>query len=294
MIKYTTRMKRIVLPITPLFLLALAMTIVSCDHVKDARDPSAPKVEGNRKVLIEDYTGHKCGNCPAAADTLTYIKGKYPGKIVPVAIHAGFFATTTPGTYPTDLRNPVSTAYDTQFGISLAGNPNGLVNRGNYGAGNFIKAYTTWEGDAYQMLSSSAKFGLKIRNTFNATSNSLNTSVVLTSLGYNTGMYKLVVLLTEDSIIGEQLDYRKPSGSQLIANYRFDHVLRDAINSTWGDAVFASGAIPNDSVVKTYNYNVSTNFRARKCHVVAYIYDAGSSSPTYYEVLQAEEEKVVH
>jgi thiol-disulfide isomerase/thioredoxin len=288
-----TNMKKIRLYLT--LPLSIAFALAGCDHVKDARDPSAPQVVGNRKVLIEDYTGHKCGNCPAAADTLAYIKNKYPGKIIPIAVHAGFFATTTPGSYPTDLRNPVSTAYDNQFGISLAGNPNGLVNRGNYGAGNFIKAYTTWEGDAFQMLSSPAKFSMKIRNTFNATSNSLNTSVVLTSLGYNTGQYKLVVLLTEDSIVGEQLDYRLPSGSQVISNYKFEHVLRDAINSTWGDAVFASGAIPNDSVVKTYNnYNISSAYRARKCHVVAYVYDANTSSPTYYEVLQAEEEKVVH
>lgn len=277
-------------------LLVAVLGLAGCDYVKDARDPGTATVVGNRKVLIEDYTGHKCGNCPAAADTLSYIKNKYPGKIIAVAVHAGFFATAAPSTsYPTDFRNPVSDAYDTQFGISLAGNPNGLVNRGNYGAGNFIKAYTTWEGDAYQMLSSPAKFELKIRNTFNATGNSLNTSVVVKSLGYNTGMYKLVVLLTEDSIVAEQLDYRLPSGSQLIPNYEFEHVLRDAINSTWGDAVFASGAIPNDSVVKTYNnYTISNNYRARKCHVVAYIYDANSSSPTYYEVLQAEEEKVTH
>jgi hypothetical protein len=293
MIKLTT-MKKTVLPIS-LFLSAV-LGLAGCDYVKDARDPSTAPVVGNRKVLIEDYTGHKCGNCPAAADTLAYIKNKYPGKIIPVAIHAGFFATAAPSTsYPTDFRNPVSDAYDTQFGISLAGNPNGLVNRGNYGTGNFIKAFTTWEGDAYQMLSTPAKFELKIRNTFNATGNSLNTSIVVKSLGYNTGMYKLVVLLTEDSIVAEQLDYRLPSGSQLIPNYEFEHVLRDAINSTWGDAVFASGAIPNDSVVKTYNnYTISSNYRARKCHVVAYIYDASSSSPTYYEVLQAEEEKVVH
>jgi thiol-disulfide isomerase/thioredoxin len=288
-----TNMKNILLHLT--LPLSIAFGLAGCDHVKDARDPSAPQVQGNRKVLIEDYTGHKCGNCPAAADTLAYIKNKYPGKIIPIAVHAGFFATTTPGSYPTDLRNTVSTAYDNQFGISLAGNPNGLVNRANYGSGNFIKAYTTWEGDAYQMLSSPAKFGMKIRNTFNATSNSLNTSVVLTSLAYNTGQYRLVVLLTEDSIVGEQLDYRLPSGSQVISSYKFEHVLRDAINNTWGDAVFVSGSIPNDSVVKTYNnFNISSAYRARKCHVVAYVYDSNTSSPTYYEVLQAEEEKVVH
>ena len=31
---------------------------------------------------------------------------------------------------------------------------------------------------------------------------------------------------------------------------------------------------------------------AAKCHVIAYVYDAIPNSPTYYEVLQVEEEKV--
>lgn len=284
-------MKKIVSQIVCFLILVVGIT--ACDYVKDARDPAAPKVEGNRKVLIEDYTGHKCGNCPAAADTLSYLETKYPGKIIPLAIHAGFFATVG-GAYPTDLRKPEGTAYDNQFGISNAGNPNGLVNRVGYGTGGFIKAYTSWEGVAYQMLTQTAKFDIKIKNTFNTSGNSLNTSVTVKSLAYNTGTYKLVVLLTEDSIIAEQLDYRISSGSQVITNYEFNHVLRAAINSTWGDAVFGgAGAGINDSVVKPYtNFPIDAAYRPAKCHVVAYVYDADPSSPTYYEVLQVEEAKV--
>ena len=107
------------------------------------------------------------------------------------------------------------------------------------------------------------------------------------------GTYKLVVLLTEDSIIAEQVDYSKPTGSQFITNYEFNHVLRGAINSTWGDAIFTTSANLNDSVVKSYtNYIINSNYRAGKCHVVAYVYDADAASPTHYEVYQAEEQKV--
>ncbi len=275
-------------------IITLTIVVSSCDKVTNVKDPNAEVVTGNRKVLIEDYTGHKCGNCPAAADALTALdtNASYKGKIIPLAIHAGFFANIN-ASYPTDLRNPVGNAYDTQFGISAAGNPNGLINRGGYGTGSFIKAYTTWESELVQMLSKPAKFELKIRNTFNSSNNNLNTQVVVKSLSNNSGNYKLVVLLTEDSIIAEQLDYRLPSGSQLIPNYKFNHVLRDAINSTWGDVVFTSGAITNDSIVKTYsNYNINSSYKPAKCHVVAYIYDANASSPTYYEVLQVEEAHV--
>lgn len=283
-------MKRIIFQI--LGLLIVIMIIISCNYVQDVRDPNAPKAEGNRKVLVEDYTGHKCGNCPAAAEVLTLLEEKYPGKIIPLAIHAGFFATTN-STYPTDFRNTAGNAYDSQFGISAAGNPNGLINRVGFGTGSFIKAYTVWESQVSQMLNKMANFELKIKNTYDTTSRNLNTAITVKSLGYNNGAYKLVVLLTEDSIIAEQIDYRLPSGSQFIPDYKFNHVLREAINSEWGDAIFYTKAANlNDSIVKSYTNTLNTNYRAKKCHVVAYVYDANTTSPTYYEVLQAEEASI--
>lgn len=281
-------MKKLILQIlTPVLVISLA----SCDFVKDVRDPSAPAAPGNRKVFVEDYTGHKCGNCPEAAIVLKGLEAQYGKKIVPIAIHAGSFAATTPiAIYPTDFRTAAGNAYNAQFAFALY--PNGLVNRRGHGTSAFIKAYTVWGSEVSQMITQSALFEIKIHHTFNQSNNNLSTDVTVKSLNYNTGLYNLVVLLTEDSIIGEQLDYSITSGSQLDTNYVFNHVLRGTINSTWGDAIFttATKADLNDSIVKSYpNFNINPGFRAKKCHVIAYVYDADPSSPTYYEVLQVEE-----
>ena len=274
---------------TSIVLILLSISI-SCDYVKSVKDPNADKIEGNRKVLIEDYTGHKCGNCPPAATTLKNLEKKYPGKVVPLAIHADYYAVTN-ATYPTDFRTPTGNSYYGQFGIS--GNPIGLVNRVGYVSGGILKAYTTWETELVQMLNTTAKFEIKIKNSFVSASNNLSTKITVKSLATNTGNYKLVVLLSEDSIIAEQLDYSMPPGNQFIPNYEFNHVLRGAINSTWGDAIFGIGAVANDSIVKSYNnYSINSSYKAAKCHVIAYVYDANPNSPTYYEVLQVEEEKV--
>lgn len=282
-------MKKLILHILALTLVVI--TLASCDFVQDVRDPSAPVAPGNRKAFVEDYTGHKCGNCPEAAIVLKGLEGQYGKKVVPIAIHAGSFAATTPiAIYPTDFRTPAGNAYNAQFAFALY--PNGLVNRRGHGTSAFIKAYTVWGSEVSQMITQSALFDIKIHNTFNQSNNNLSTDVTVKSLNYNTGVYNLVLLLTEDSIIGEQLDYSITSGSQLDTNYVFNHVLRGAINSTWGDAIFttATKADLNDSIVKSYpNFIISPNFRAKKCHVIAYVYDADPSSPTYYEVLQVEE-----
>jgi thiol-disulfide isomerase/thioredoxin len=290
-------MKKILSQIVALLLIIII--IVSCDFVQDVNPPIEPNTgitTGSsiiyRKVLVEDYTGHKCGNCPAAADVLKTLETQFPGKVVPLAIHAGFFANTNL-TYPTNFKTTAGTAYDTQFGVSLAGNPNGLTNRVGYGTGSFIKAYSVWGSEITQQITQVAKFEIKIKNTFNTITSSLNTDITVKSLAGNNGNYKLVVLLTQDSIIAEQLDYRLPVGSQTTTNYEFNHLLRGAINSEWGDAIFTTPANLNDSIVKSYtNFAVNPTYNASKCHVIAYVYDADAASPTYYEVLQVEEEKV--
>ncbi len=110
-------MKRIISQIVAL--IVVIIIIVSCDYVQDANppiEPTAGPVDNTiyKKVLVEDYTGHKCGNCPAAAEVLTALESQYPGKIVPLAIHAGFFAAVS-AAYPTDFRNAAGNAYDTQL-----------------------------------------------------------------------------------------------------------------------------------------------------------------------------------
>lgn len=274
---------------------------IKCDFVHNANPVLEPSATINldttkvyRKILIEDYTGHKCGNCPRAADTLNYLHHKYGDKIVSLAVHAGGFATVNPN-YPTDLRSTSGNDYDNAFGFATAGNPNGLVNREGYlptDAIDFIKAYPVWESTALTYFPKLADFKIEIKNTFNTNNNVLNTDVTIKALSNLNGNYKLVILLSEDSIIGEQLDYEKPVGSQKITDYVFNHVLRGAINSTWGDDVFTTEVVKNNSVSKSYSYVLNTSYKSNHCHVIAYIYDADLNSPTYYEVLQVEEKQL--
>lgn len=291
-------------------LLLIISSMVSCDFVKNANPPLEPSNTGGpatnvyitdsttnsnpsqRKVLVEDYTGHKCGNCPAAADVLKALETQYMGKIVPLAVHAGFFSTIN-ANYPSDFRTTAGNAYDTQFGNSAAGNPNGLTNRNGYGTGGFIKAYSAWGSEVSQQITQAPKFQLFIKYKYDSGTLLLSTDVKVKSLTTNTGVYKVVVLLSEDSVIAEQLDYRLPSGSQFVTNYEFDHMLRGAINSEWGDVVFTGGAILNSTqTLSTTNFQIKSTYKIPKCHVIAYIYDANPASSTYYEVLQVEEVKL--
>ena len=56
-----------------------------------------------KKILLEDYTGHKCGNCPRAAEKAEELKEIYGDQLIPIAIHAGFFASDFGGNFTTDF-----------------------------------------------------------------------------------------------------------------------------------------------------------------------------------------------
>lgn len=52
--------------------------------------PKAGEIISDRVVLIEDFTGVKCPNCPNAAREITSLMGRYPKNVVAVAYHTEF------------------------------------------------------------------------------------------------------------------------------------------------------------------------------------------------------------
>lgn len=262
----------------------------ACDYVNNVADTQQLTL-GTRKVLIEDYTGHKCGNCPAAADELHRIDSIYGERIIPIAVHAGGFAATNP-IYPTDFRTPEGDVYDNTFGISTAGNPNGLVSRKGFG-GDFISGWTTWEAKAVPLIAQAAYFRIKIKNTYNPGTKQVTTAITVGADRNVSGKFNLSVLIVEDSIVAEQLDYRLPSGQQTKTDYLFMHVLRGSVNSTWGEQIVNGGWSTTDSLIKTYpNFQIGTNMIPEHCKIIAFVYNADNTSPAYYEVMQVEQAPV--
>lgn len=291
-----------------LLIATAALVYQSCDYVSNAvpAPASGSSSTGStgsttgtqviyRKALIEDYTGHKCGNCPGAARELHKLDSIYAGKIVPIAVHAGFYANVT-SAYPNDLRSQAGTDWDQAFQISMGpGNPNGLVGRVGYNTSNFIQAYSLWGGSAVAIAAMPAAFKIDINNAYNTSSSVLTTTITSTALKDTSGTLNLVVVITEDSIIGPQLDYSLNTTqypNQIMPNYVFNHVLRGSLNSSWG-AQILNGNVPKDSVMtRNYSFNLGSGWDYRHCKVVAFIYNSNTSSSSYYEVLQAEDKQI--
>lgn len=109
----------------------LALWLLSRDSIaeEDRLIYEAPPVV-NRSVLIEDFTGQRCVNCPNAADEIHSLQQEYgEDMIIAVGIHGGPMAV-----WPNPERGIVGLAtetgdnYNTYWKVEQW--PMGMVNRG--------------------------------------------------------------------------------------------------------------------------------------------------------------------
>jgi thiol-disulfide isomerase/thioredoxin len=265
----------------------LGLIFLSCDKIKKAPDNSNIK-PNTRKILLEDYTGHQCGNCPAAAGVAENLSEKYGDKLIVIAVHAGFF-TRLNSEFVTSYTCTTGNDWDAAsgFGISAsAGNPNGMINRKSYADNGRIQKETKWS-TSVSLASQDVEFcDMFLSASYNPTTRKLNTTVKTKFRRSYANNTKLCVVFTEDSIIGPQKDYRK--NPDVIEEYEFMHMLRGSINGSWGVDLKAPPIKYQDSVIVSYpNFSLDPKFVDKNVTVIAFVYDAISK-----EVLQVEKVKI--
>ncbi len=273
-------------------ILVAAFTFQACDKVSAPYTQTIPVTPPpaaviQKKVLVEDYTGHKCGNCPRASREIYNLKAVYGDRLIIMAIHAGSFATTFPQGapyYTYDFRTQEGTELDTDFGISLAGNPNGMVNRKQV-SGSYIIGATKWASEVGKVLSDTNQAPVKITltNNYNAISRELQTEISSQFLTTLTGNYKLCVFIAEDSIVNWQKDY--DVSPEDVEFYVHREVLRTSLNSTYGAAVTptTSGTINT----LNYTYTLPVDWSAEHISIIAYLYDEATK-----EIIQVEQREI--
>src|ERR1035437_8812225 len=267
----------------------VSLFLTRCDYVTPKKSTVVidTAIVYQRNILIEDYTGQKCGNCPYAAYNLdSTIIMTYGSKIIPIAVHAGYFAIPDlSGFYTKDYRTSAGTTWDGWFNMSSNGNPAGMVNRQDFLAVTNHKQFTDWYGIATNILANLPSMNIKITNSYDSTSRNVTSKITSKFLQQLDSTYMLSVVLTEDTIIGNQDEYipYNTGNAVNLPNYVFNHMLRASFNGAWGDTLSTGPHAINDSIPKTYNLTLNSNFVAKHCNVIAFIYNSVT-----YEVVQAE------
>ena len=206
-------------------------------------------------MLIEDFTGQRCVNCPNANDEIARLQKEYgEDAVVAVAIHSGPLGFYTNSRY-VGLRTETGDEYYGHWQIEYQ--PIGMVDRHE------LLDYSSWNGRIRQELAKKAPVSITIEASVVERNLSIQTNVL--GIDGNTDG-KLQVWLTEDDVIAFQL---MPDG-MLNDAYVHQHVFRAAVNGNWGDALSVK---EGETVTKHYDMALSDEWNVSGLSVVAFVYN---------------------
>lgn len=254
-------MKTIHLTILTLVILLLT----GCDKVSlDERLTYVEPPEVGRAVLIEDYTGQYCVNCPRATEEIERLVEQYGDSVViAVAIHSGPFSKQKGELSP--LYTEVGDQYFTRW--NLSSQPVGLVDR-LFNSMPF--GYTDWGGGVNYELTESAlsKAPVAFLTDINYDEESRKAFIDVQTIGLDQDRVsgKLQVWFVEDSIDSFQL---MPDGSR-VEHYNHMHVFRASVNDPWGDDVSVTHG---EVAAKDYEITLDPSWVPKHCAVVTFLYD---------------------
>lgn len=255
--------------------------LASCDMIEDPVLPftisyradlygPAPTFDAatdfSQNVLIEDFTAHKCGNCPDAGVIADEMLEAHPGDVVLVAVHAGPLADASSAPFITDWTNAESNYFWDQ--LDFQANPLGRVNRKG-GVGNFF-APTVWVAETNALLANSSPLALQMSVNFQADNNHLNIHVNGQFNANFPGSSHLVLLVTESNLVDYQLWYGHEP--EVVPDYDFKHVLRGSVSGPEG-LNFSDNALSGDEIQKDYTYTWNNEWVPENSHVVALVYN---------------------
>ena len=245
------------------------------DTVIDWQDTVIPV----KRVFLEDYTGHKCPNCPAAATIAHSQEENYHGKLIVLAVHAGYYAIPGTGEFAADFRTTAGEEWNTDFLISAY--PSGMINRKEFN-GHRILGSEEWITDIASIIDQSPDLNMLIHNTYDSVSRTVNSVIYSQFLRSLTGSYNITVCVMEDNMISAQ-----DSASIIIHNYVFNDVLRGSVNGTYGE-ILTTSVDPSLTYMGKFSIPINTAWVAKNCWILAFV----SKSDTK-EILQVLKKKVI-
>ena len=262
---------------TRTFLLGCLMTgtamLTACSQIDEGeRLIYVEPAEAQRAVLVEDFTGQKCKNCPDATNELHDILEAYgEDNIIPVAIHCGKFGLNTADGLVTEAGK----TYWSAFFSDTQGQPVAKINRGTAN-----DDYQNWSKAIDDEIRRPTNVTLKAEAQYQEEGRSVELNIE--ALGKAGDVQKLQLWLVEDSIVAIQ---RLPTGGTDL-QYVHNHVLREALNGDWGESItFGEEAV---KVQKTFT--LDEKYKAEHTYVVAFTYDDnGVTQATRTKVLAPKE-----
>lgn len=273
-------------------MLILAVVLPGCDKIEapyyeeieeelvTVEFPTLDPSTVYRKILVEEFTGHRCVNCPEGHELLAQLQQQYGDTMMVVGIHYGPLAKPSGSMYSYDFRTETGTKIGEYYSIEAI--PTAIFNM-IYKEGGWPR--TQW-ATVMQGLDRHVYAAIQMINEFDSQSNVLKANVKVTKLGVGNSLYRLALYLLEDGIVKPQ-----KNGTEDIEDYVHNHVLRASLNGVFGTMLNDGLLLESGEAVK-YAASIDmsgTDWVPENCYVVAVLSDGITD-----EVLQVEKLPVIN
>lgn len=242
---------------------ALLMVALGCDKIdiNNTHKPIAP-ITGGKTVLIKDFTGARCVNCPEAAEYAHELQHRLgEDRIFILSVHAGYLAQPV-GNFPDFLTEEGTAWYNNNSSNPLFAVDHVALTEGNT---LYVEQIDTPVADA---MAEPQLFEIGINNTYDETTRRLNVENFFNAKGDGEGVYYATACLVEDSIVGWQTI---PGGMD--REYVFRNVFRGTLNGADGELVSGSGFHYGDTFTTSHSMVLDSTFNADQCYILTYVYD---------------------
>ena len=231
-----------------------------------------------KNILLENYVGVRCPNCPDANELAIQIQDECPFNVIVLGVHAGVFSIPIGG-YP-DFETTEGDEWYNIFGFDC--NPIGTVNRKMFNGDSYGCMSSEWEENIAKAFQGEAALAMSSTIEYNEATRKLKVDITSEFVAELPDTYSLTVCIKEDNIIGKQLT---PEGN--VDDYVHRHVFRTTMNGAWGEIINNTAIAPGDVIKKSYTTTLDTAYNADQCYIIAYV----SNSDTK-EILQVIEKKI--
>lgn len=231
--------------------LLLSLVLLSCETI--APDQQLITLEPTtleRCVLLTEFSGIGCVNCPTAQQLADDLADDCDGRLIVVQMHPAANSFTFSADPLYDYTTADADVYYSHFnGTATTPFPTGVVDFMKDGNAYFID-YTTWATAIHRRLNQAPTLSLDL------TPSSEGDSYMLTAQAVNHATdaldFRLLYWLVEDSIEGRQL---MPDG-KVSTDYIHRHIFRGALNGQWGSqqSAFGKGSLTDVVDVSRYCY----------------------------------------
>lgn len=251
--------------------IALLSMFASCDNI-DSEDryesiekPVTPPHSVPKTLLIQEFTGNMCTNCPQGAAQIHSIQEEFPGQVIAVGMHpAGGGPNTEPiGTQ--DFRCDEAQVMFEFFRPS--GFPCAVFNGESKST-----RIAFWYSIASEMMAQEANMTIEATSDYDASSRLVTVNYQVTPTADLDGEKNIIVWVMENHIIGYQLD-----NGTMLDNYEHNHVLRASLNGDWGQSL--PFPLTNGNVIEgTASMTLSSEWVAENCQLVVFVIDNQSKN----------------